>query len=81
MMKIFDVNIQESDGKSRDSPLRSVDPPSINHTLMSYFLGSYFPTHSLFRNAETLKSTFTIYSLTPPPSSTNKDYQNLYQRQ
>ena len=51
-------------------------PPLIKHAIMSYFLGACFPTHSLARNTGTLKATFTIYSLTPPPSSSNKDYQN-----
>ena len=32
-----------------------------------------FPSHSLSKNAETLKSTFNLYSLTPPPSSSDKD--------
>ena len=76
MIAIYQSQISDRDNRSRDFILRAADPPSINHALMSYFLGACFPTHSLSRNAETLKSTFTIYSLTPPPSSTNKDYQN-----
>ena len=41
---------------------------------MTYFICTSFPFHSLYRNAETLKSTFNIYVLTPPLSSTGKDY-------
>ena len=41
---------------------------------MTYFIGASFQFHSLSRNADNLKSTFNIYVLNPPPSSTNKDY-------
>ena len=49
MIKILDANIQESEGKSRDFLLRSVDPPSINHALMFYFIGRCFPTNCFFK--------------------------------
>ena len=75
MMKILDANIQESEGKSRDFLLRSVDPPSINHALMSYFIGGCFPSSGFSKNLEIIKSAFTIFAWTPPPTD-NKSYQD-----
>ncbi len=75
MIKILDADIQESESKSRDFLLRSVDPPSINHALMSYFIGGCFPTNRFSKNLEILKSSFTIFTRTPPPTD-NKVYQD-----
>ena len=42
---------------------------------MSYFIGGCFPTNGFSKNLEILKSAFTIFAWTPPPSD-NKVYQD-----
>jgi hypothetical protein len=74
LISILQVDQEDRDFKSGDFILRAADPPSINQAFMTYFIGACFPSHSLPKNLETLKSTFNLYSLTPPPSSSDKDY-------
>ena len=74
MIKILDTNLQETEGKSKYFLLRSVDPPTINRVLISYFTGACLPSIGLSKNIEILKSTFTIFAWNPPPKD-NKVYQ------
>ena len=73
MIRILDANLQETEGKSRDFLLKSVDPPAINHDLISYFIGSRFLSIEFTKNMEILKSTFTMFTWNPPPQE-NKVY-------
>ena len=68
-MRVLEENLLETEGKSRDFLLRSVDPPAVNHALLRYFIGGCFPSLSFSKNLEVLKSTFTIFVWTPPPSN------------
>ena len=73
LMGILDAHLAEKYKKSKDFILRVADPPSINHALMSYFIEAYFL--SLSKILDSFKSTFALFACTPPPLSTDKDYQ------
>ena len=75
LMVLIAAHLAEKDRKSRDFILRIDDPPSINHLFMSYFISAYFPSLFPSKIMDTLKSTFILFSWTPPPLSTDKYYQ------
>ena len=51
---------------------RATDFPFLSQTLLTYFLQGYCHTGSIEKNPESLKKTFNILALLPPPS--NDDY-------
>ena len=72
-MIVLDADLQKIEEKIRDFILSSVDHPSINHALLSYFI-YWFPSIRFSRNIEVLKSSFTIFLWTQPPQD-SKSYQ------
>ena len=79
-MNLLDNHLAKKEKKSRDFILRVADSPSINHALMSYFIGAYFPSLSFSKIMDSLKSSFTLFAWILPPLSTDKEYQ-LYLKQ
>ena len=78
-MRVLDENLQETEGKSKEFILRSVDPSSINHNGISYLIGSCFPPTISPRNIEVLKSSFTMFACTPLLTGILREFEVSYQ--
>ena len=50
-------------------------PDFLNFPIMSYFVDACFPSLSLSKSMDSLKSSFTLFAWTPPPLSVDIEYQ------
>ena len=60
--------------QSRDFLFKAVDPPLINHALIGFFISAIFPTISVNKSTEAMRSTFNMYPWAPPPRQHSSDY-------